>query len=76
MMTISIQDAQAKLPELIHGLTAGEEVVIVENNQPVAKLVGGKPASRMPRQRGSAKGKLTIHSDDEDHLDDFKEYMP
>lgn len=76
MTTISVQDAQAKLPELIHGLTAGEEVVIVENNQPVAKLVGEKPAARMPRQRGSAKGKLTIHSEDDEHLDDFKEYMP
>ncbi len=30
MITISIEDAQAKLPELIGGLAKGEELVITE----------------------------------------------
>ena len=37
--TITIDEAQAKLKELIHQLAPGEEVVITENQQPVAKLV-------------------------------------
>ncbi len=37
--TISIDEAQAKLKDLIHRLAPGEEVVITENQQPVAKLV-------------------------------------
>ena len=38
MTTITIQEAQTRLSELIHRLTPGEEVVITENNQPVARL--------------------------------------
>ncbi|HUG67372.1 MAG TPA: type II toxin-antitoxin system prevent-host-death family antitoxin [Pirellulaceae bacterium] len=38
MATFTIQEAQAQLADLIHRLTPGEEVVITENNQPVAKL--------------------------------------
>jgi antitoxin (DNA-binding transcriptional repressor) of toxin-antitoxin stability system len=33
---LTIQEALAKLPELIHQLTPGEEVLLTENNQPVA----------------------------------------
>jgi antitoxin (DNA-binding transcriptional repressor) of toxin-antitoxin stability system len=35
MSTVSVQEAQAKLSELIHKLKPGDEVVITENNQPV-----------------------------------------
>jgi Protein of unknown function (DUF2281) len=28
------------------------------------------------RQKGSAKGKLIIHTEDDEHLNDFREYMP
>lgn len=38
MATVTIQEAQAKLAELIHQLSPGEEVLITENNQPVARL--------------------------------------
>ena len=43
MATISIAEARAKLDEWIHGLTPGEEVVITENDRPVATLI-------LPRQ--------------------------
>ena len=52
-----------------------EEIVITREEQPVAKLVGSRPA-RKPRQPGSGKGMLTSVSDDDEHLEDFKEYMP
>jgi hypothetical protein len=29
-----------------------------------------------PRQRGSTKGKLIIHSEDKDHLEAFQDYIP
>jgi antitoxin (DNA-binding transcriptional repressor) of toxin-antitoxin stability system len=76
MATVTIQEAQATLPDLIHKLAAGQEVVITENDQPVAKLIPQAPPARKPRQRGSAKGKLVIHAEDDEHLEDFKEYMP
>ncbi len=75
MSTVTIEEAQAKLAEIIDHLIPGEELIITRNNQPVAKLVGQPRSMRKPRQPGSAKGKWVIVSDDEDHLDDFKEYM-
>jgi prevent-host-death family protein len=78
MPTVTIQEAQAKLPDLIHKLMAGDELVITENNQPVASLVS-KPVKTTPRLRpppGLGRGFITIISDDDEHLRDFAEYMP
>ena len=75
MATITIQEAQANLPDLIHKLTPGDELVITENNQPVAKLVASPPSKPRPLP-GRCKGMLTILADDEEHLEHFKEYMP
>jgi antitoxin (DNA-binding transcriptional repressor) of toxin-antitoxin stability system len=76
MTTITIEDAQAKLPELIGGLARGEELVITQGDRVVARLVGELPEPRRRRVAGFAKGMMTIVSDDEDHLADFAEYMP
>ncbi len=76
MSTVSIQEAQAQLTDIIHRLTPGDEVVITENNQPVAKLVSEKPVVRQRPQPGLCKGMITIVADDDDHLKDFAEYMP
>ena len=76
MDTVTIEEAQAKLVELIDQLAPGEEVVITRNQQPVAKLVGQPPLVRKPRRPGSAKGKLIILVEDDEHLEDFKDYMP
>jgi antitoxin (DNA-binding transcriptional repressor) of toxin-antitoxin stability system len=76
LSTISIEEAQAKLPDIIGRLGPGEEVVIIKDDQPVAKLVRQQKAARQPRQPGSAKGILIINVEDEEHLEDFKEYMP
>jgi antitoxin (DNA-binding transcriptional repressor) of toxin-antitoxin stability system len=78
MATVAIEEPQAKLPDLSHNLSPGDEVVITENNQPVAKLVSEqpklKPGLRPPP--GLGKGFITIVSDDDEHLKDFEEYMP
>jgi antitoxin (DNA-binding transcriptional repressor) of toxin-antitoxin stability system len=73
--TMSIEEVQATLPEIISKLGPGEEVLITQDNQPVAKLISQPKAARQPRRPGSAKGILTIVSEDEEHLEDFKEYM-
>jgi prevent-host-death family protein len=76
--TITIEEAQAKLKELIHQLAPGEEVIITENQQPVAKLVNQspkpKPGLRPPP--GLGKGFITVIADDDEHLKDFEEYVP
>ena len=39
MSAVTIEGSQAKLSDLIHRLTPGEEVVIIENNRPLAELI-------------------------------------
>ena len=39
MITISISEARAKLPQLVNRTFAGEEFLIVKNQIPAAKLV-------------------------------------
>ena len=76
MSTVTVEEAQAKLSELIDKLALGEEVLITRNQQPVAKLVGQQRRVRKLRRPGSAKGKLVILAEDDEHLEDFKDYMP
>lgn len=75
--TITVEEAQAKLRELIHLMGPGEEVVITENQQPIAKIVSEQsPKPRLRPPPGLGKGMITIVSDDDEHLKDFAEYMP
>lgn len=77
MATVTIQEAQAQLTDLIHRLTPGNEVVITEDDQPVAKLVSA-PANppKKPRQPGTLRGSVLYMAPDFDApLEDFKEYM-
>ena len=73
--TITVEEAQAKLKELIASLAPGEEVVITEKQHPVAKLVGGRPA-RQPRPApGLGKGSiLHISPDFDEPMDEFTDY--
>jgi prevent-host-death family protein len=75
MAIVTIQEAQAGLPDLIHRLVPGDEVVITENNRPVAKLVASS-ADRPHPVPGRAKGMLTVLTEDDEHLEVFREYMP
>lgn len=73
--TISIDEAQVKLAELIHQLAPGEEIIITENRRPVAKLVS-QPKPLQRREPGRCKGMITLLVEDEEHLEGFREYMP
>ena len=75
MRTVTLEEAQARLPEIIDDLGSGEELLITRNEQPVAKLVGQQRPIRKSRRPGSAKGKLVILAEDDEHLKDFKDYM-
>jgi prevent-host-death family protein len=73
--TVTMEEAQAKLKELIHQLVPGQEVIITENQQPVAKLVS-EPAKPPRPGPGLGKGSIVYMAPDFDApLDDFKEYM-
>ena len=71
MSTISIEEARAKLDELIHSLSPGKEVIITENTHPVAKLVAvEKPRRELSAQAGSV---LYMAPDFDEPLEDFEE---
>jgi antitoxin (DNA-binding transcriptional repressor) of toxin-antitoxin stability system len=75
MVTVTIQEAQARLSDLIHRLHDGDEVVITENDQPVAKLARTALRQQWPCKAGSAKGKIWMAPDFDAPLEDFEEYM-
>lgn len=76
MAVVTIQEAHATLPDLIHKLTPGDEIMITENNRLVAKLVIAKPLGHQRPGPGLCKGMITVVADDDEHLKDFEEYMP
>jgi antitoxin (DNA-binding transcriptional repressor) of toxin-antitoxin stability system len=74
MPSITIEDAQTRLPQIIERLLPGESVVITREDKPVARLMAEAPP-RKPRKAGNCKGMIAIVSDDDSHLKDFAEYM-
>lgn len=76
--TVTIEEAQAHLKELIAKLAPGEEVVITEGERPIAKLVGESPLPKRTLRPppGLGKGMITFIAPDFDApLEDMKEYM-
>ena len=75
MTTVTLEEAQARLPELIEHLTTGEALVITRNQKPIARLLAAEGPKRNPRKAGNCKGMITIVADDDEHLKSFEEYM-
>jgi len=76
MTTISLEEAQATLPELIGKLSPGEELLITKNKQPVARLIGSpEPQPQKPRQFSTLKGTVLYMAPDFDAPLEFKESM-
>jgi antitoxin (DNA-binding transcriptional repressor) of toxin-antitoxin stability system len=77
MPAVTIEEAQASLPELIHQLIPGEELLITEGNQTVARLI--RSALSVPSKRrklGTLAGTVKYISPAFDEpLEDFKDYM-
>ena len=75
MTSMSLAEAGTQLKWLVEAARKGEEVVITEDELPVARLIP-VAQERARLKRGSAKGIITYIAHDFDApLDDFKEYM-
>src|ERR1700712_2499038 len=61
--TITAEQAAGQLGELVRGLAPGDEIVLTDNDQPIARIVPSRPVAK--RVAGAWKGRLTIVSDDE-----------
>jgi antitoxin (DNA-binding transcriptional repressor) of toxin-antitoxin stability system len=76
MPSVSIEEAQAQLAQLIDQLHPGEEIVITRDHKPVARLVAAVSGECPPRQLGTMKGSVLHMAPDFDaQLEDFKDYM-
>jgi antitoxin (DNA-binding transcriptional repressor) of toxin-antitoxin stability system len=74
--TISIQQASAQLGKLVRALGPGDEIILTDNDKPVARIVPDSVSSH-PRQAGACKGMLEILDDRDDViLEHFKDYIP
>jgi antitoxin (DNA-binding transcriptional repressor) of toxin-antitoxin stability system len=74
MSSVTLEEAQAKLPELIDQLTPGEEVVITRHGLPCAQV---KKTGRTswPCKAGSyRKAEFWMAPDFDAPLDDFRDY--
>ena len=77
MQTITLQEAQNQLMELIEKLPPGEEVVIMHDDKPVATLRAvSSPLPRKQRQLGTLRGSVLYMAPDFDAIPDgFEEYV-
>jgi antitoxin (DNA-binding transcriptional repressor) of toxin-antitoxin stability system len=85
MSTITLQEAQSTLAELVHRLAPGEVVTITENDRPVARLIVPRvTAARPPRPRppvtgvpkaGICEGLFVAPDDFKEPLEEMREYM-
>lgn len=65
-ITVTIEEAQARLTDLVHQLAPGDEIIITEKHKTIARLRGEseQPISRPPP--GLGKGSILYMSDDFD----------
>jgi len=78
MTSVTIAEAQSKLLEIIQHLLPGEEITITDQGEPLAqvKRAAATPKPRLRPPPGLGKGMITVVSDDDEHLQDFAEYLP
>jgi antitoxin (DNA-binding transcriptional repressor) of toxin-antitoxin stability system len=83
MQQISLTDAALDLLSLIEAAQNGEEIILMQDSQPLAKLIALTPADtalslkRQKRQQmfGSAKDLIQIAADFDEPLAEFEEYL-
>lgn len=75
MTTVTIEEAQMRLPELLENLQIGEQLTITKLGQPVAQMTKAEGNSP-PRKAGCySKPGFWMAPDFDAPLEDFKEYM-
>jgi antitoxin (DNA-binding transcriptional repressor) of toxin-antitoxin stability system len=76
MLITTLEEVQSHLGMWIAKLQPGEELLITQDDHPVARLIAEPKGMHKARQPGSAIGQLKVVEEDNVHLDDFREYMP
>lgn len=79
MSQVMLEDVGSQIVQLVQRARSGEDVVIVQNHAPVARITAlpkDAPKDKPHSQFGNAKDILIYMADDFDApLEDFKDYM-
>jgi antitoxin (DNA-binding transcriptional repressor) of toxin-antitoxin stability system len=54
IVLVSLSEAQERLPELVRLLASGDEVLITEGDEPLARLIGQSHKTTHKRRPGGA----------------------
>ena len=74
MYQIDLNEAKRHLADFIDIALGGEEIIITQDEKPVLTLMR-VAAPKARRKAGSAKGLITMASDFDAPLEDFRAYM-
>ena len=74
MQQIEISRLPEQLPALLATVSQGAEIILTQDEQPIAKLIPYRPARR--RKAGSAAGQIVMSPDFDEPLEDFRDYQP
>ncbi len=69
MLTLEIEQK----PELLSLIQQGEEIILLEHNSPIAKIIPLAPKAK--RSLGSATGLFTMSDDFNKPVSDFNDYQ-
>jgi antitoxin (DNA-binding transcriptional repressor) of toxin-antitoxin stability system len=70
--TVTIEEAQQHLPELVESIGQGDEVLLAKKGEPIAKIVALPRAQKERRVFGEYRGRIHMSEDfDEPLPDDF-----
>ena len=72
---LNIEEAAQNLASLVSGMNPDDEIALTMNTEVVGRLLPPLSRKVVRRVPGSAKGTLHIIKEDDEHLEDFKEYM-
>lgn len=61
-MTVTVQDMQQRLPELLSQVSSGKTIIIEKNKKPLARLVGIESKS-MKKIAGLNRGEIQVSDD-------------
>lgn len=79
MSQVMLEDVGSQIAQLVQRANSGEDIVIVQNHAPVARITAlpeDAPDEKPRSQFGNAKDILIYMADDFDApLEDFKDYM-
>jgi antitoxin (DNA-binding transcriptional repressor) of toxin-antitoxin stability system len=75
MLTVTLEEAKAHLEVLVAQLLPGDELLITDHGQPLARVQKAEQTSWPCKAGSHRKSEFWMSPDFDAPLDDFKEYM-